>query len=129
MNLRWGGSIPESGDSGVETQYDHSQSQGPSRQQKMSRQEALVQILEYHREGLARSIGSKNDTDGDGDGDGDERRKRKRRDSDVEQDRHGVGKAYTSSWTTEQQRIFKQPQASSSSSASAGYYWITTYGF
>ena len=128
MNLRWGGSRPEPGDSGVETQHDHSQSQGPSRQQKTSRQEALAQILEYHREGLARSIGKKNGTDGavdecrgdgDGDGVGDERGKKKRRDSDVELDRHDVGKAYTSS-STAQQQAFRQPSASPSSSASAG---------
>ena len=102
MNLRWGGCRPESGDSGAEIQHDYSQSQGPSRQQKTSRQEALAQILEYHREGLARSIERKNDIDSgedecrgrDGDGNGVERGKRKRRDSDVELDRHGVGKAY-----------------------------------
>ena len=35
MNLRWDGSRPESGDSGVEIQHDHNQSQGPSRHQKM----------------------------------------------------------------------------------------------
>ena len=127
VNLGWGGSRPESGDSGVEIPHDHSQSQGPSRQQKISRQEALAQILEYHREGLARSIGKKIGTDGgedecrgrDGDGGGDRRVKRKRRDSDVELDGHDVGKAYTSSSTTQQQ-TFRQPPASSSSSGSAG---------
>jgi hypothetical protein len=127
VNLRWGGSRPESGESGVDNQHDHSQSQGPSRQQKMGRREALAHILEYHREGRARSIGRKNGNDDggddcrgrDGDGDMDELGKRKRRDSDVELDRHGVGKAYTSYSTTQQQQTFRQPPASSSS-ASAG---------
>ena len=127
VNLRWGGIRHEPGNSGLENQHDHSQSQGSSRQQKISRQEALAHILEYHREGMARSIG-KNGADGggdecrgcDGDGDGDERGKRKRRDSDVELDRHDVGKAYTSSSTAQQQQTFRQPSAAPSSSASAG---------
>ena len=82
----------------------------------MSRREALAQILEYHREGLARSLGGlrKNGTEGDGDecrgrdgnGDGNERGKRKRRNSDVELDRHSVEKAYASSSTTQQQQTF-----------------------
>ena len=115
--MRWGGSRPESGDGGVEMQHDHSQSQVPSRQQKMSRREALAQVLEYHREGLARSLVRKNVTGGDadecrgrnGDEDGDERGKRKRRDSDVEVDRHGIGKAYSSPSTTQQQQTFSKP--------------------
>ena len=125
VDLRWGGSRPESGDSGVEAQHAQSQSQG---QQKMSRQEALAQILEYHREGLTRSMERKNGSDGgraecrgrDEDGDEDERWKRKRRDSDVELNRHGAGKAYTSSSTTQQQQTCRQPPAFLSSSASAG---------
>ena len=127
VNLRWGGSRPESADSDVEIQHDHSQSKGPSkgRQPKMSRQETLEQILEYHQEGLARSLGTKDGTDGDGDecrgqdgdGDEDERGKRKRRDSDVELDGRGVGKV---SSVTQQQQTFRQQPASSSSSASAG---------
>lgn len=123
-NLRWDG---ESGGSGMATQ--HSQSQGPSRQQKMTRQEALAQILEYHQAGLARSMGAENGTDGgsrdecrghDGDGVGDERGKREMRDSHAELDRHGTGKVYTSSSTTQQQQTCRQPPASLSSSASAG---------
>ena len=126
MNLRWDGSRPECGDSGVEAQHAQSQSQG---QQKMSRQEALTQILEYHREGLARSmVERKNGSDGgraecrgrDGDGDEDDRGKRKRRDSDVGLDRLGAGKAYTSSSTTQPQQTCRQPPAFLSSSASAG---------
>ena len=125
MNLRWGSSRPEAGDSGMEIRHDHGQSQGPSRQQKVSRRDALAQILEYHREGLARSLGRKNGTEGDGDEcqgrdgnvDGDERGKRKRRNSDVELDRHGVEKAYTPSSTTPQQQTFSQPPSSSSASA------------
>ena len=131
MNLRWGSSRPEAGDSGMEIRHDHGQSQGPSRQQKVSRRDALAQILEYHREGLARSLGRKNSTEGDGDecqgrdgnGDVDERGKRKRRNSDVELDRHGVEKAYTFSSTTQQQQTFSQPPTSSSS-ASAGPWSI-----
>ena len=124
MNLRWDGSRPESGDSGVEIQHDHNQSQGPSRHQKMSRREAIAQILEYHREGLPRKNGADGDGDEcrgrDGDGDGDERGKRKMRDGDVELDRHGVGKTYASSSTTQQHQTFSHPPASSSSSTFAG---------
>ena len=125
VNLRWD-NRPESGDSGVEVHRDHSQSQGPSRQQKkLSRREALAQILEYHQErSLGRKVGT--DADGDecrdGDGDEDERGKRLRRESDVEPDKHGVGKAYTpfsSTRSTQQQQTFSQPPASSTSSASA----------
>jgi hypothetical protein len=123
-NSRLGGSRPESGDSGVEIQHDPSQSQGPGRQQKMSRREALAQILEYHQ-GLARSLGRKNGTDGDedecrgrdGDGDGEERGKRQRRDGDEELDRHAVEETYTN---TQQRQTHSQLPGSSSSSVSAG---------
>jgi hypothetical protein len=127
VNLRWedSNSRPESGDNGVESQQAQShQSQGLSRQQKMSCQEALAQILEYHREGLTRITGRKSGTDsgGDecrGDEDGDhELGKRKRRDSDdddVDLDRHGVG--HTSNSTTQQQqRTCRQPPPASSAS-------------
>ena len=117
VNLRWDGSRPESGDNGVENQHDHGQSQGSSRQQKVSRREALAQILEYHRESLACSLVRKHGTEGEGDGD--KRGKRKRRNSDVELDGDGVERAYTPSSTTQQQQAFRQPPASSSS-ASAG---------
>ena len=130
VNLRWDGSRPESGESGVEIQHD--QSQGTSRQQKMGRREALAQILEYHREGgRARRKNGNDDGVGDecrgrdGDGDGDERGgKRKRRNSDVELDRHGVGKTYTSS-----QQTFRQPPAASagpSTSTSSSVPWSSS---
>ena len=71
--------------------------------QKLSHQEARAQIMEYHHESLAKSMGKKNGADGCGDErvvdqcrDGDERGKRRRRDSDAELElgRHGSGKAY-----------------------------------
>lgn len=69
-SLRWGRS-----ESGTLTQGQH----------KFSHQEALI---EYHREGLAKSMESKN---GDESVVDDERGKRK--DSDTELERHGVGEA------------------------------------
>ena len=126
QELRWGGK-PEFGD--TRTAADPSeggqiqiQSQGPSQMQgqqqpEMSRQEAFSQMIEYHREGLDRSIGGRRDGDDDRGRDDDERGRKQRSDGElcfeVEPGDNTIGKemAATSS---------SAPSAFSSSSRSAG---------
>ncbi|KAF8803163.1 hypothetical protein BYT27DRAFT_7196034 [Phlegmacium glaucopus] len=119
LNVRWGNNNrPVFGDASrngadVVDRFEGGPLSQQQQQPKINRQEALAQMMEYHRDRLVRSIGRENGGDERiimDRGDGDRRGKRKRRGSDVEH----TSSSATTQQQQQQQQMFRQPSTSSS---------------